>query len=72
MLSTATAQSGAQRAGISDQILNTTLWAIEQLEMEKAEAAIPRYRAGTLNVTVVSTNGNIPIPGATVHIRQTR
>lgn len=69
-LAEAAARTGADRAAWADQALNTSLWALEDLELERARQDIPRFRQGDLILTVVDMAGH-PLPGATVAYTQT-
>ena len=70
LLAQAAAQAGAEQAALSNQATGVALWALEELEQARAEQDIPRYRTGTLTITVLDSAGN-PLPGATVTYTQT-
>lgn len=62
--------AGAAKAAPADQAAATALWALEKLELARAEQDIPRYRMGNLTVTVLDADGN-PVPHTTVAYTQT-
>jgi hypothetical protein len=70
LLAQAAAQNGAARAALSDKAASVALWALESLELARAEQDIPRYRQGNLAVTVLDESGD-PLPGAAVVYTQT-
>ena len=70
LLAQATTQTGVARAALSDQAASVALWALENLEQDRAEQDVPRYRQGGLTVTVLDAVGN-PLPDATVVYTQT-
>jgi len=70
LLSQADSQTGAQQAALSDQATSKALWALENLELARAEHDIPRYRTGGLTVTVLDA-ASAPLSGATVAYTQT-
>jgi GH35 family endo-1,4-beta-xylanase len=70
LLAQAASQTGAAQAALSDQAASAALWALESLELARAEQDIPRYRQGNLAVMVLDESGD-PLPGATVAYTQT-
>jgi GH35 family endo-1,4-beta-xylanase len=70
LLAQAASQTGAAQAVLSDQAASAALWALESLELSRAEQDIPRYRQGNLAVTVLDESGD-PLPGAAVAYIQT-
>ena len=69
LLNDAAALMGADRAAASDRATGTVLWALENLELARAEKDIPRYRKGNLAVTVLDSHGNL-LPDAFVKYKQ--
>lgn len=69
-LASAAARTGPDRAAWADQALNTSLWALEDLELQRARQDIVRYRQGDLTITVVDAAG-LPLSGAPVVYTQT-
>jgi endo-1,4-beta-xylanase len=61
---------GAEQAAAANSAAGTALWALEELELARAEQDIPRYRMGDLQITVLDASG-APIPNATVSYQQT-
>lgn len=60
----------SEQAAIADQASGIALWALEDLEMARAQQDIPRYRMGDLTITVLDPKGN-PLPDATIDYNQT-
>ncbi len=69
-LDEAAALTGAGQAAASDRATSTALWALENLELARAEQDIPRYRMGDLVITVLDVAGN-PLPDAAITYAQT-
>lgn len=69
LLSQSDSQTGIQQAALSDQAVSKALWALEELELARAEQDIPNYRTGSLTVTVLDSAG-APLPGATITYTQ--
>ena len=70
LLAQASSLNGASQAALSDQAMSAALWALEKLELARAEQDIPRYRMGDLTITVLDAGG-LPLSGATVAYTQT-
>jgi len=62
--------AGAERAAFADLSLNQSLWAAEQLELEKAAQAIERFRKVDITLQVRDEMGD-PIVGTDVSYNQT-
>ena len=69
ILSNAAILSGPDQAATSDRATSTALWALENLELARAEQDIPRYRMGTTAITVLDEIGN-PLSDATITYTQ--
>jgi endo-1,4-beta-xylanase len=61
--------SGAEMAALADEATRIALYALESLELARAEQDIERYRKGELALTILDDDGR-PISDAPVEIRQ--
>jgi GH35 family endo-1,4-beta-xylanase len=69
LLSAAAELSGAETASISDEICAKALWALEELELERAEDDIEKYRKGRASITIVDADGR-SVSGAKLSYKQ--
>lgn len=69
LLGRAGAVSGAEMASLADEATRIALYALESLELARAEQDIERHRKGELALTILDEDGR-PISDARVEIRQ--